>query len=65
MKIILAIEDTTEGVNIVASMEHNGTSDNGLQSIAAHLAAHMQMHMKRLQQVGALRVTENGEEARL
>ncbi len=55
MKFTIVVEDTTEGVDFNVTAEHNGTLDNGEQSIACLLAAQMDANLKCAAKLGTLR----------
>lgn len=46
MKITLTIEDTLKGIQVDGEYVHNGITDNGTQSLSAHMLARIATMLK-------------------
>lgn len=59
MKITLTIEDTPKGLLVYGKHSPNGITDNGQQSLSAHLLARIALMVKESRDKGRL-VVEGG-----
>lgn len=58
MKVVIILEDTTDGVYPIVSWEDNGVTDHVHQSLSMNLAAQLANAMRISSQAGALKVVE-------